>query len=853
EVDLGAGRVLVGMARAGDLLTLVGSGFSTARTGNRVLFYTAGGVVVPVTPVVATATTLTAVVPDQLGLVAVAAQVGDADLSQPAPLILLSETNPILFGLSDDLLAVGDSLTLTGINLENTQAVLFGGLAAAPSSVSPTSVQVTVPAGAETGMVLVQGVKNETSNALPIQINRSVTARIALPPGGTVPLAELRVLSAGLLGEQMPDGQGNVAIMADGTGADYVKVLVREDIAGRTDPELGIYLLATVFPDDASVAVDTSSTALALVFQHAPILERVAPGSWVALRHILRTLPEVQAFRNLVEAELVAHPLFLTTSHESPDYIAALLVACEACAVAMDAGIADGLLAAAIPPAASSRRAEYANPPNIAPTHEQFDIMVTPYGETGYLTIENDTQMYLSARFMSHDGKDILVPHVTSVVDPEMIGPQGWGWSYWAGEKAYTVEKTKLANCRISVCTAGILPPNGPDAVGSYLFQRTFVERIILPPINSALGAKFDSGLMLNILREHVEDFGILMAQAYKTGDIKAPLLAVLNVVAEDISSGKWAIPAAIVEKYGKGKLIEEAKEKLAETVAAVLFPGVGWAVTLLQNLDTVNAATSVGLCVTDILGTPGQVEFEVVWEMKIDDVYPPMVKKPDSNDPEIRHATQRLVIRGAGFAPIKKGVWPFNNRIVHPVVRFIDEGENGAEPFEVGPAMFYEESDTRRRNGRPLYNSDDITVDLDWISRRKLVGPVRVMVIHDEGALEAEWEKRLEVASMKLTAYGNSGGLYGGRDLRSQPIPAPRHPLLAALAPPQPDASTGLRQTRTGTDSVPITLGFIIELSSPFGPWPSTNRLDYEISFAGYDGARTYVEDGRIGFWDNK
>lgn len=853
EVDFGEGRVLAGMARAGDLLNVVGSGFSTARTGNRVLFYTAGGVAVPVTPVAATATTLTVVVPDQLGLAAVAVLVGDTDLSQPTPLRLLSDTNPILFELSDDLRAIGDSLTIEGINLDYTVEVFLGGKTVAPSSVSPTSFQVTVPAGAETGQVFVRGVKGESSNALPIQVNRSVAVQIVLPLNGTVPMAELRVLSAAILGEQAPDGQGNVPVMANGAGVDYVKVLVREDIAGRTDPELAIYLLATVFPDDADVVVDTTSTALALVFQHAPIVERVAPESWVALRHILRSLPDVQALKNLVETELVAHPLFLTTSHESLDYIAALLAACEACAAAADAGIADGLLAAAKPPAAGGARGDkYTSPPIVAPTHEQFDIMVKPHGETGFLAIENDTQMYLSARFMSYDGKDPLVSHVTSAVDPEMIGPQGWGWSFWAGEKAYTVEKTKLANCRISVCTPGVLPPAGPDDVGYHLFQRTFVERIILPPVNSALGARFDSGIMLNILRDHVTDFGILMAQAYRTGDIKAPLLAVLNVIADDISSGSFKIPAAIAEKFGKGKLVEEAKARVAKTVAAALFPGAGWAVTLLQNIDTLNAATSVGLCITDILGTPGQVEFDVVWQMEVHDVYPRVLVKPDNTNADFT-APQRIVLRGAGFAPIKKGVWPFNNRIAHPVVRFIDEGEDGAEPFEVGPAMFYEENDTRRRNGRPLYTADDITLELDWISRRNLVGPVRVMVIHDEGAIEAEWEGRMEVASMKLTAYGNTGGSYGSPGLRSQPAPTPRHPLLAAIAPPEPDASTGLRQTRAGFVPVPITLGYIIEISSPFGPWPSQDRLDYEVSFAGYDGSRVYIEDGRITFQDGK
>ena len=114
EVDFGEGRMLAGTARAGDFLNVVGSGFSTTRDVNQVLFYTEGGVAVPVTPVAATTTALTAAVPDQLGLVAVAVQVGDADLSQPAPFRLLSETNPILFGLSDDLRAVGDSLTPDG-------------------------------------------------------------------------------------------------------------------------------------------------------------------------------------------------------------------------------------------------------------------------------------------------------------------------------------------------------------------------------------------------------------------------------------------------------------------------------------------------------------------------------------------------------------------------------------------------------------------------------------------------------------------------------------------------------------------------------------------------------------------
>lgn len=809
-VDLGDGNQLTGIARPGDLLAITGQGFPTRRTACQVLFQTETGETLPVLPTSGTATTLTAVVPDRSGIRSVAVLVGTTALSYPAALQVVTTTNPILLGLSDQVLTPGSTLTLTGVSLDTVGSVVFGTVSARPTTVSAQEVTVTVPTGAISGQVHVVGARGETSNSLSLQIDRPLAVTVVLPTAATVPLAELRAQSAVLLGEQTPDGQGKASIPTDSAGVDYVNVLVREDLVRTDDYRIGIYLQAAAFPSDTAITVDAASTAVALTLRQSSVLDGVAADSWSSARLLVGSLAEVRSLAAFLDAQLAADPFFLSTSHESAQYVDALLAACEAATAAVTDALGAGLLGSATPAATRNSRAqEYTHPPNVSPAAEQFDIAVQPYGETGYLEVENDSQMYLSALFVTTDGKTVLIPHINSVVDPEMVGPQGWGFAFWAGSKAYEVPAAQFKNCKVSVCTPGSLPPLAPDAVGDYLFLRTFAERIVLPPVNAALGAKFPTSTMLTILRDNIPNFGVTMAQARKTGDVKGAFFTVANAIADDITGG-GNIPKAIAKYYGGEKLIEEAEKKLAKTVAASLLPGVGWVAAFLQHADKISAGTGVGLCIIDLLSTPGQLDYDVVWNMEITSVDPPVISSyKDYED-------QRIVVWGTGFAPIRKGVWPFNDRVVHPTVRFIDTGENGAEPLDLEPAMFYAEDDWRKQDGKPLYDADHIVVKLPWTYRKLVVGPVTVQVIHDEGASQAELADAMTKADLGVTA----------KSLFS-------HPDYPA---------NGTRQTVT--DIVPIAKWTLIELTAnPATPFPLLPWEDYQVSFADESGNRVLGE----------
>lgn len=77
--------------------------------------------------------------------------------------------SPTITGLSETMGHVGDTITITGKNLDTNGTISFNGVAGSPSSWDDTSVVAAVPTGAQTGPVTVM-VNGQTSNGITLTV-----------------------------------------------------------------------------------------------------------------------------------------------------------------------------------------------------------------------------------------------------------------------------------------------------------------------------------------------------------------------------------------------------------------------------------------------------------------------------------------------------------------------------------------------------------------------------------------------------------------------------------------------------------------------------------------------------------
>ncbi len=243
----------------------------------------------------------------------------------------------------------------------------------------------------------------------------------------------------------------------------------------------------------------------------------------------------------------------------------------------------------------------------------------------------------------------------------------------------------------------------------------------------------------------------------------------------------------ALAEYIGGADMAEQVAKGVMKRIAAAFLPGFGSLRTLLGAVDAINTTATIGLCLSDILLTPGLVEFEVVWTMGATRMFPPVFSRKSAYDdsrskyrPSGR-VGQRYLIHGAGFAPIKKGLFPFNNRTVYPVVELSDSDPAGAPPLtlEQGPHLSVISG-----------NIIDIQIPWTYLSEEVQGDFIHIKITHDEGALTFEKEKILQRAELdilgKSTHLDRNYTIGGTRQSdTSQPVQVVQHRVIEVYPEP--------------------------------------------------------------------
>ncbi|MBW2366739.1 MAG: IPT/TIG domain-containing protein [Deltaproteobacteria bacterium] len=546
------------------------------------------------------------------------------------------DSGPVLTGYSHDI-STGE-ITFEGLNLNASLTIHFTGASISMfnGNGSATSFTVSVPNGARRGEAYVNSSAGD-SNFLWVELTRYLTGTVELPSGSSVDVTSLDVSwSLDPEDEVNPDAGGAFTTTASISDTTIITALFEDTSAA--DPTYAAFLEAVVLKDDTDVTLNADSTALTLIWSALGVQGLVAESSLDSVRDILAGLQEITDLGSLLETKLAADPFALSQNDtEIQDKIS---LAIQAGATA----VSDALSSGSLTPAGDSQTLRLPSSSTggaIVTPPEVDDISVYERDQTGNLNLENDTQLFLSVQIEARGFK--LHKHITNVRG--MAGPQGYGMFFWASTTKFT--EPRHINCTVQVITPGADMEYDPKMIGNYnvykwLVGRTIVERIIWPPISSVISVKINPGDFASIVIGNLHNMGPIMddfmQKKYKDGTI-----GLLNAVRSDFTSAPpGPIAKALAVRFGKD-IAKEALAKLAAKIGAKFVPVLGQISLALDVAGHINNGVNAAKAVNDIANTDNVIEFDVRFDIKIDEVIPSLVK-PDGK-------SKAFLIKGAGFS----------------------------------------------------------------------------------------------------------------------------------------------------------------------------------------------------------
>ncbi|MBU0995690.1 MAG: hypothetical protein KJ737_24610 [Proteobacteria bacterium] len=630
------------VARSDDSVTIYGANLPSATTSTWITIRGENGVI-NLNPTTIDTDTLTFTWPSDFasGLVEVFIASGGT-YSNSLGVVIPASNAPILTDVTVN--AGSGSVTFTGLNLNDTLTVYFSEASTTSSNSygSATSFTVYIPYGAKRGDAYVSG-SGGSSNVIWVDLARSFSGSITLPVGSSVSMTSLDVSWALSPDTEInPDSSGYFTTTGAYNGPTTVTAMVEDTNASTYT--YAVFLEAISLPGDYSITLNSQSTALALVWDAIGVQGLVSETSLGSAKTLLQGLSEITDLGSLLETKLAKDPYVLNKNNS--DITKKMKTAITAAAEAISDGISDQTLTPAVSLAASlSKQLRALSDATITPT-EVDDIMVTA-GDDGNVSVENDTQLYMSVKITASNGK-VLQPHISGIRG--MAGPQGYGLLFWAATSSFTQPKGQ--NCTVQVVTPGSDKAYDPKIAAStdiykWLVVRTVVERVLWPPISSVISVKMNPGDLASIILNNALGMpGII--DDFAQGNVADGVKGLVMALWQDLSSAPpGPITKAIAVRYGAG-FAEEAIKKLAAKIGVKLIPGLGWVSAAYDAAGHVSNGVNAGKAVDDLIRTDSVIDFNVKFPLQIDSVEPSKVK-PDGKD-------KKFLIKGLGFGEIVSG-----------------------------------------------------------------------------------------------------------------------------------------------------------------------------------------------------
>jgi YD repeat-containing protein len=219
--------VSVNEGATGTQVTIDGTGFSSVTSGDVVEF---NGVTATV--VSATQNQLVVIIPAGATSGAITVQMGAATASSPASFAVTAATPaPTVTSFSPTVGPAGTTVILSGTNFVanvNENKVLFGGVSAQVSAVTPTTLTVTVPSGTGSGLIEV---------VTPYGSATGSTDFLVPPPGFTassIASAPQTAQNGGTLSVAVPANQIAMVLFNGNQGDQYVRAAIQGGASGVT-------------------------------------------------------------------------------------------------------------------------------------------------------------------------------------------------------------------------------------------------------------------------------------------------------------------------------------------------------------------------------------------------------------------------------------------------------------------------------------------------------------------------------------------------------------------------------------------------------------------------------------------
>lgn len=695
------------IARAGDLITLNGEGFSTSAT---VLLQTPSATE-NITPVTVSANQLTFALPASIqpGRVSIAVGSG-SKVSNALDLIVVSATHPVLYPVIAGKVMPGDSLTLSGQNLAaNTVNVVFGTVAAGVNSweISNTALTVTVPPTAESGDLRV--VALGTSNPVDLKVTREISGIIDLPTESTLVPSAL----------QAEFGTDKVAI--DATGAFRLPVLNQGTssvtVFAPTDAthKPAVFLSATVLAGQTSVTMNPQSTATDIVFGAMGLESSIERDDHAAALAIVAS--SVTDFTKYLDQNLGSNSYFLE-DYLAPGLQTQIINAVGAAGAAIDQAIANETihLAPKVTAALARLAAVSTGNPDIQPAFSQEDFVVSfvnagTFGTgalNGKINIENDTMLFADVEARDAFNSKVLPGNafVDRFFSTDLLGPQNGLWGgYWGSDKQMDL---RYRSAILTVRTPGLRMESWNDYYNSPSFKlalRTFLSQAVVPVVNTVVGVNASDSKTDLILRV-LFDFGVFdgIEQIWTNGDFVGGVGQIVKKTLQTQILEK--LVKAVAEAY-LGTIDPEDVVKLAAKLGLKLTPW-GSAATVVSVGGT---AIDLGALAVDMTTTHSKIEFKVLFPVAIETISPTAIQRDDTN--------KQVKLQGPGIGPAT-----FKGTRYTPSVVFRDSKGNEYEETNPIPSTFLIPVGAAAPN-------DELTCTLPATWLKDAEGPITVTLHH--------------------------------------------------------------------------------------------------------------------------
>ncbi|OQX60223.1 MAG: hypothetical protein B5M52_00635 [Helicobacteraceae bacterium 4484_230] len=578
-----------------------------------------------------------------------------------------SMVNPVIFPVQSSL-STGDTLTLYGLNLSEGQInIVFSsnssGRIQASGTASGDKVVLTVPNGASSG-VLYAEVGGKASNSVAVSIISDIKAKVEIPAGTGINCSDVQITQQDGITKYADAQCWLNGIEIDSNNINFISTFHKDSA-----DEIHLFYEAVALPADATITLNSLSTAVKIVFYNLGYHISQSRQEWENILNTIRSDQNVKALADYIEQDPTVLAQFTDAALISR-FQEALISCSSSIAKYLSPQLRGSLSKSNVKSASLISRALVE--PDITPSKAQYDILLHPIAPAN-IEVENETRVYLSIEVTDPsdnyigytDAKGLYrtYSHIKHMFDPNILSPQWGGLLLISLSKDFKLEGR---DSHFDIVTGGMAAPNYSSSVYNYTVGRTLFDGMAAPVLNKILekiiGKKIKSkdaaALLVELIGAEKWSNFITDAVSGNGKSLATPLNIYIIIPLKELFGScvkskpgplceKFAIMTARILGLSSDKIKGLIVKTLGKEVAAYLIPGAGQIKAAYEIYDKIDFFGTLLVTAKDIGTTPRIVGFDVDYPLEIEEVKPMCLVKEKNED---------LLLLGKGFLPYKSG-----------------------------------------------------------------------------------------------------------------------------------------------------------------------------------------------------